>query len=881
VVSRPVLFERLTTSARVTVVSAPAGSGKTVLLRSWIGEPGVVGNAGWVAVGRDERDPQRFWLSVLEALRRTSPGSGLVRAVSAAPDLDGWALVERLLTDLSALDHRLWLVIDDVHELGPTEVLRQLELLVMRAPPRLRLVLASRHDVRLGLHRLRLTGGLAEVRAADLRFTLAEAAKLFSDAGLELSVPTLSLLHERTEGWAAGLRLAALSLVGHPDPLRFAAEFSGSERTVAEYLLAEVLDRQSEQVRRLLLRTSVLGRVNGELADLLTGAGGGEGILQDLEQANAFVASLDTGRTWFRYHQMFADLLRLELRRTAPGELAALHRVAAEWFATHGFPADSVRHAQAAGDWGPAARLLADHWPALYLDGQAAVVHGLLAGFPPGLLNTDAELAVMAAADELIRGSLDAAGRYLGLAETRSAAVPVGRRGQLRLLFAVVTLLLARQRGNLLAVVEEASKLQAMAAVADTAQPGLGADLRGLALISLGSTEFWASASGDAEGYLEAGIALARQGGRPYLEFTGLAYQAPHVFYHSFAQGAERARRAVELAERHGWTDDPAVGVACTVIGLVLVWHGQPDEAEPWIQRAELTLSADAQPAAVLAVLMIRGTLELVRDRNAEALAALEESERLARQLSGQHYMVARIQALVVHSLVRLGRPGPAEQLLAGLDKQDRERTEIRVATAALRIAQGDLQAALAVLAPVQTGPDSNDYWGFWNARADVLEAIARDAFGDPDGAAAAIERALDISERSGDVTAFLLYSYAAPDLLDRHGRHRGAHASLLAEIQSLLAGVKPAARAVLQPPLGPLSDSELRVLRYLPTNLTAPEIARELYVSANTVKTHMRNVYAKLAVHRRAEAVGRARALGLLAPSAANRRGSTRIPTP
>ena len=188
-----------------------------------------------------------------------------MRAVSAAPDLDGWALAEGRPSDLAALAGPVWLVIDDVHELGP-EALRQLELVVMRAPPGLRFVLAARHDVRLGLHRLRLEGGLAEIRAGDLRFTLAEARELFAAAGVELDEPTLAMLHERTEGWVAGLRLAALSLAGHPDPERFAAEFSGSERTVAEYLLAEVLDRQSERVRRLLLRTSVLERVNGELA---------------------------------------------------------------------------------------------------------------------------------------------------------------------------------------------------------------------------------------------------------------------------------------------------------------------------------------------------------------------------------------------------------------------------------------------------------------------------------------------------------------------------------------------------------------------------------------------------------------------------------------
>ena len=242
-----------------------------------------------------------------------------MRALTAAPDLNGWAMVERLLTDLVPLGQRLWLVIDDLHELDSDQARRQLELLVLRAPKELRFVLATRHDVRLGLHRLRLEGELTEIRAGDLRFTVAEARKLLSGAGVQLTDPVVTLLVDRTEGWAAGLRLAALSLAGHPDPGRFAAEFSGSERTVAEYLLAEVLDRQRDEVRRLLLRTSVLERVNGELADLLTGGSGGSGVLRVLEEANAFVVSLDATRSWFRYHHLFAGLLQLELRRTDAG----------------------------------------------------------------------------------------------------------------------------------------------------------------------------------------------------------------------------------------------------------------------------------------------------------------------------------------------------------------------------------------------------------------------------------------------------------------------------------------------------------------------------------------------------------------------------------
>ncbi|HJY69593.1 MAG TPA: hypothetical protein VJ254_22955, partial [Streptosporangiaceae bacterium] len=359
VVSRPGLFGRLGASARVTVVSAPPGSGKTILLRSWVGQPGLAESAAWVPVGRYERDPQRFWLSVLGALRQTAQGSALVGELTAAPDLDGWTIVERLLKDLAPLEDRIWLVIDDVHELGSAEARSQLELLIMRAPPELRFALATRHDLRLGLHRLRLEGELTEIRAADLRFTETEARELLEAAGVELAGPTLAMLYERTEGWAAGLRLAALSLAGHPDPERFAAEFSGSERTVAEYLLAEVLERQSEEARRLLLRTSVLERVNGELANLLTGDDGGQRILQELEETNAFVMALDAARSWFRYHHLFADLLRLELRRTAPGEVAALHQVAAGWHARHGFPIEAVRHAQRGQDWGLAGRLLA------------------------------------------------------------------------------------------------------------------------------------------------------------------------------------------------------------------------------------------------------------------------------------------------------------------------------------------------------------------------------------------------------------------------------------------------------------------------------------------------------------------------------------------
>src|SRR6516162_3363535 len=865
VVARPRLVGRLGARARVSVVSAPPGSGKTVLLRSWISQSGVAGRVAWVGAGRGERDPQRFWLSVLAALRQTGPGAVLVRELTAAPDLDGWVITERLLADLAPLDEALWLVVDDVHELGP-ETLAQLELLIMRAPPGLRFVVAARHDVRLGLHRLRLEGELAEIREPDLRFTVAEAEELFAAAGVDLPDP--ALLVERTEGWAAGLRLAALSLAGHPDPGRLAAEFSGTERTVADYLLAEVLDRQPEPVRRLLLRTSILERVNGELAGLLTGDSGGERVLQDLQAANAFTVAVDPGRSWFRYHHLFAGLLQLELRRTEPDQVAGLHRAAAGWFAGHGFPVEAVRHAQAAQDWGLAARVLADNWPGLYLDGQAATVHGLLARFPAEARAADAELAAVAAGDELARGSLEAAERYLGLAER--ASVPDARQGQARLLLGIVRLLLARQRGDPPAVAEQARRLQALAEAPQAARSGLGEELRALALISLGSIEFWVARFEEAERHLDRGVALARRIGRPYLEFTGLAYQAAIEYFRSFARAAEHIRQAAELAERHGWGDEPADGVASVIVARVLMWQGRLEEAEPWIQRAERTLRAEADPAVGLVIRSMRGLLELARGRDADALAAFQAADQLAGRLAEPNLRVHGNRSLLVHALVRLGETDRAEQALAALGDQDRDLGHMRISLAALRLAQDDPHAAIAALAPVLDGSVPVPRT-IWLTQAFLLEAIARDALGDSRAAASALERALDVAEPDGVLTVFVLHP--APGLLQRQARQRTAHPALIADILDLLAGQAPVPRAGPRPPLEPLSDSELRVLRYLPTNLTGPEIAGQLHVSHNTVKSHMRSLYAKLGTHHRADTVTLARDLGLLAPSARSAR--------
>jgi LuxR family maltose regulon positive regulatory protein len=295
--------------------------------------------------------------------------------------------------------------------------------------------------------------------------------------------------------------------------------------------------------------------------------------------------------------------------------------------------------------------------------------------------------------------------------------------------------------------------------------------------------------------------------------------------------------------------------------------QGRLEQAEPWVQGAERILRAEAQPAVEMAICYVRGVLELEHGRDAEALTAFRAAERLAGFLAAPNPLVTGIRAFLVLTLVRLGETERAEQAIAGLGEQERERGEIRVATAMLRLAQDDPHAATAALASVLDG-SAPLFWPPSLAQAFLLEAIARDRLGAEAAAGRALERTLDLAESDGVLLWFLLHPARA--LLERHARHRTTHPALIAEIQNLLGGnrsLQPPAGP--RPPLEPLRDSELRVLRYLPTNLTAPEIARELYVSRNTVKTHMRNLYAKLGTHRRAEAVARARDLGLLAPSA------------
>ena len=855
---------------RVTIISAPAGSGKTCLLRAWADRPGQRHELAVVQVERDQHDAQQFWLAVLDAVRHASATAGHPGPPPATPDFNAPAMVDRVLSELDDAPGGITLVIDDLHELSSPEAFSQLTRLLMNLPPQVHAILTTRHDLRLRLHQLRLAGELTEIREADLRFSERETRALLDASGIALSDAGAALLHQRTEGWAAGLRLAALSLADHPDPERFVAEFSGSDRAIAEYLIAEMLERQPADVQDLLLRTSLVDRVDGELADLLTGRCGSERTLLELEDANAFVVSLDPQRTWFRYHHLFGDLLRLELRRRLPAEVPALHRRAAEWFTLQGQAVEAIRHTQAAGDWPDAARLLADHSFSLTLDGQAQTMQALVLAFPAGA--DDPELALVHAIGDLAQGRLDQAAAHLAVAEAHAQTASADRQRRLRVAIASLKLSLARRRGHLAGVIEQVTFLASPITGQSDADISLDRDLRAVALMNLGTAETWSLGLPEAERHLRDGAALAQEIGRPYLEVGCLAQLGfAYIFHgaaiptiHPFAMTQARCREAIALAERYGWDAEPVIAPALMTLAATMVWLGDFDEGERWLRRSERALQTDTGPDIRLLLHQTAGILHAGRGRRYEALEEFSAAEHLGSQLEGSQALASQMTGWLLGTQARVGMTVEARACLAALDDERAAAGEIRNADGVICLAEGNPAGTLGAVRDVLNG--TAPVLGYVTVvEANLLAGLAYRELGDLRAANHAAERALALAESDRLVLPFAITG--SRELLEAVPRHETEHAALLTDILDVLHGSPPAVtEQSSSPPAEDLSPGELKVLRYLPTNLSRPEIAGELSVSVNTVSTHLRSIYAKLQVRDRSSAVQRARELRLLA---------------
>jgi LuxR family transcriptional regulator, maltose regulon positive regulatory protein len=851
----------------VTLVAAPAGSGKTTMLTCWMSSVSPPGAVAWLSLDPGDNDPVRFWTYVLAALCR----SGAVPADSGLrtllPSRGDDTLLPSLLQGLDELASPVVLVLDDVHELTEPGVLDGLGFLVRHAPPQLRLVLSTRADPPLPLHRLLVSGRLTQLRAADLAFTVAEVAELLAgyDYRSRLSDDDVAVLQARTEGWAAGLRLAAVSMQQQPDLHRYVTELAGDERSLAGYLISEVLERQPAELRSFLLRTCVVDELSGELADALTGRDDGERTLARLERANAFVVALGSRREWYRYHPLFAELLRYELRREAPQEVSELRRRAARWYAGHGLPTDAVQQAVTVRDWGYAAELIAEHGLGLALHGHDQGFRDLLDRLPADVARLDPELSLLAAA-ERVAAADDGAEASLLLAREQERMLADDRRPRFTLILAICRLLLASRAGDLDEVL--AAGRAALAAHAQLGAganaDGLAAAARALALWSLGAAELWTGELDAAEVHLQAGEAAALWAG---LDDVRLDCQSTLALLQAI-QG--RLSLAVRTADATvGSAGEHAEGssaVAGALLALAWVHHQRDDlaTAGSYLQRAAEGAGTAADRPLRAAITILRARL---LDAQGDPVGALAELGAARRDLVGWDppRLLSRWLATVEAELhLAAGDTEYATALLGSVDMGEPVAAPGAVALARLRLAEGDPAAAVSTLSPFLDGTmPAADL--ATRIRAWLLHALASHALDDVDQAAASLRHAVDLAEPEDHRRSFLDLGAPGRALVARYRDWVDVAWPFLDELAQAALDPAPAAVSPMPALIERLSDRERAVLRYLPTMLTFVEIGSELYISVNTTKSHVRSIYRKLGVVGRRDAVRRARQLQLL----------------
>jgi LuxR family maltose regulon positive regulatory protein len=869
-VARPRLFALLDAGVErpVTLVAAPAGSGKTMLLTSWVSAVSPPGPVAWLSLDPGDNDPVRFWTYVLAALCRSGavPTDSGLRALLPSPHGDD-ALLPLLLHGLDELPSPVVLVLDDVHELTEPRVLHGIELLVRHAPPQLRLVLSTRADPPLPLHRLLVSGRLAQLRAADLAFNVAEVAELLSeyDYRSRLSDDDVAALQARTEGWAAGLRLAAVSMQHQPDPHRFVMELAGDDRSLGGYLVAEVLEQQPAELRSFLMRTCVVDELSAELADALTGRDDGERNLARLERANAFVVALGSRREWYRYHQLFAELLRCELRREAPHEVTELRRRAARWYAGHGMPVDAIQQAVAVRDWGYAAELIAEHGLGRALHGQGQGFRDLLDRLPADVARLDPELALLTVA-ERIAASDDGVEASLRSAREQERMLTEDRRPRFTLVLAVCRLLRASRTGDLDEVLAAGR-----AALAAHARLGGGANVGGMAaaaravtLSGLGRAELWTGELDAAEVHLQAGHAAALGAGLDDVRLDCLSTLA-------LLQAIEGR---LSLAVRTG---EAAVGSACghagassavTGASLALAWvHYQRDDlatAGGYLERASEGTGAAAEPPMRVAIKMMGERLRAAQADPVGALAELGAARRDLASWDPPRLLACRLATSEPDLRLAVGGTGSALTLLGRSDTGESVAAPEAVALARLQLAEGDPAGTVKTLSPLLDGTmpaaDLDT-----RIRAWLLHALAGHALDDVDQAVASLRHAVDLAEPEEHRRIFLDAGAPARALVARYRDWVDVSWPFLDELAQAALDPAPATASPMPVVIERLSERERAVLRYLPTMLTFVEIGSELFISVNTTKSHVRSIYRKLGVVGRRDAVRRARQLQLL----------------
>jgi LuxR family maltose regulon positive regulatory protein len=890
------LTERLNArlDRKLTLLSAPAGSGKTTLMSEWLenirldaeAENQTVDRIAWLSLDEGDNDPIQFLTYIIAALNRdkgseASLGESALTMLQSPQPPPLEAVLTALINELAAVPGRIILVLDDYHVIGSPQLDDALTFLLEHLPPHIHLVVATREDPHLPMARLRASGQLIELRAADLRFTSSEAAEFFNQVmGLNLSTGDIAALESRTEGWIVGLQLAAISMQGHKDSANLIESFTGSHRYVLDYLIEEVLDQQTESVQAFLLRTSVLNRLIGPLCDVLTGHDNGQETLELLERTNLFVVPLDDERFWYRYHHLFADLLRNQLSKKHPGLTLGLHRLASQWFEQEGLIPEAMHHAIAVEDFDRAALLLESIVSSLLNESRPAMLLSLMANLPDEIIASSPWLCVHGAWAYFITWQFDPIEPLLHAAELNLAEIAKRQNTEtyaheIKIRGRVVALraFMAQEQGDL-AHATELSR-EALKHLDEDDQ-----QLRSILEMNLGDI---CAVMGDltsARRHLNSSIRAGQAAGNYFAALGAFSRLAElDTIQGQLHQAAKTYRQAIQLGiEWGGGKPMPGTGRAHVGLAQVLYEWNDLDGADECLTEGIRLSELCGEQEVVM-----EGSLTLARLRQAQgmtgaAIEALRRVEAFARRESGIPYAnrVSSCQArlfLAQGDLVAaLSWVDTQESALEVPDFPDFRFEEPRLTKVRVWIAQAYHQGSARGGSAGITFNYLNHLLSAAEAGGRVgnmieiliLSALASRVLGDVDQALNSLLQALSLAEPGGYMRLFVDEGPPMTRLLYEAARREiapGYIGRLLVAFETDRTQVEPHPRPSL---IEPLSKRELDVLHLLKTDLSGPEIAAELMIALSTVRTHTQNIYSKLGVNNRLAAVRKAEELHL-----------------
>jgi len=886
--TRPRLSKRLEAArlCRLTLVCAPAGFGKTTLLSEWIAMQGgsthgLPPATAWLSVDKEDNDPERFWAYFVAALQTMQPDLGQrcleMLETGKAPSIK--AVLTTLVNEISQAKGEFVLVLDDYHEITSRSVHESLAFLVDHLPSQAHLVLATRLDPPLPLARLRVRGQLNELRAADLRFTTDEVAAFFNDImELGLTTDNVKALDSLTEGWIASIRMAAISMQGCENIPSFIAEFAGTHRHIMDYLVEEVLGRQRASVQQFLVRTSVLDRLSAPLCNAVTGGENAQEMLDHLQSANLFVVPLDESRRWFRYHHLFSDLLRDRLQKTQADRIPALHRRASEWFEHEGLTSEAIHHALASKDLDRAADLIESVAVPLISQGKISAPQGWLEKLPEEVILSRPWLCIGLANVRSARGQLAAVqplvqAAELALSRSQAKGTPEDAEAERRIRNHLTSLRipLVLARGE----IDEAIRLcdEALQQLPDD-QP----TVRCMFVLLLGLAHWMKADMAKAMRYLEEAAVYGQTTGNFFITLVAMGHLADiYVRQGRLHQAAETSRKAIRLGTEWGGGEPlPATSYAHICLAQILYQWNEVEEAIHYVNRAiELGRQGVQLTIVVMAVPGLAPLTELIGQTTALS-DALDELEGVA--VASHSAMMSRIGA-AWRARLSLARGNMSEALqwaaAREITKSDSDEglefpLEFEYLTLArLKIARGQLHGVPAMLERLRRKAEAEGRMG-GVIELLVLLATTLRAQGRTDEAMTTLQRALALGEPEGFVRIFVDAGEPMAELL----RSALARQIMPDYVSGLLAafggpagrdGSVPFSSPRVKPTREPVTGRELEVLRLLAAGESNKQIAEELVLVTGTVKTHLLNIYRKLDVHNRMQAVARARELNLL----------------